>query len=711
MRLRRYLFAGLALGLGFLGWVPGTALSLHAATNSEVGVFVHILAPPNPVTDLSASQVGTNNGDVQLLWTAPKNVNGARITDYIVRFATYPAANPGTGEAWWNQFPSSQRSLAPAHSPGVLEFATISGLTLNVTYYFAIKSHDEDGQTSPVDARVGTINQAQSEALGSDTAPPDTPDNFAGVALSTTSIRWTWDAAATASSYLLKAYPGGTLIQTVTLSSATETGLTANEPITRTITGANAKGLSSPSASVTVYTHAATPANLAITNVGFTTVSLAWTAAGNPGGTQYRIERSLDGTNFVALTLSTSLTHQDTGLDELTSYYYRLRAINGDGIPSGTTVVVSTFTPKKVDFMAPEAPAGLKGVLDPTGQAFTLTWEDVKRNADMTVINDLVGYNVYRRTSLTATGVKMTPTPISVTAFADNVDKHVYYYTVRAIDASGNESEDSLIADSSPQTNVTYLGADGISSVVMPQAINDLLRSNYNKYGVPLTIVLSENPLPTDLGIVRSIRLNLKRTDNGEILNDLAFAAPQAVVAIGYNVDQGQVARGEPPLASSASRAPAQAAGLTPDQLSIFWHNGVTWVKVGGTLDVVNHAVKIKSSFLGSYQLRGTRAAASLSLSQGNVYPRLFTPNGDGLNDRVYFILENPRNATVTGEIVDLEGRHVRTLPSAAVNTGIGTTMTWDGKDDKGNVVPSGAYIYKIFGEGKSFTGSVGVAR
>jgi flagellar hook assembly protein FlgD len=128
-------------------------------------------------------------------------------------------------------------------------------------------------------------------------------------------------------------------------------------------------------------------------------------------------------------------------------------------------------------------------------------------------------------------------------------------------------------------------------------------------------------------------------------------------------------------------------------------------------LDLGVQALRTKSSFLGNYQIRGVASATTLTLSQGNVYPRLFTPNGDGLNDRVYFVLENPNDSAVSGEILDKDGRHVRTLPPPNVQSGIGTTLSWDGKDDRGNVVPGGAYIYKIQGEGKSFTGTVGVAR
>jgi gliding motility-associated-like protein len=180
------------------------------------------------------------------------------------------------------------------------------------------------------------------------------------------------------------------------------------------------------------------------------------------------------------------------------------------------------------------------------------------------------------------------------------------------------------------------------------------------------------------------------------------------VIVIGINTANGEAIPGAPSAAAvSASALSASSA----DKLSIYWNNGVTWIKVGGTVDPVRQTISIKSSFLGSYQVRTTAAASSLNLEQANVFPRLFTPNGDGFNDHVYFILENPNSVDVHGEIFDLMGRHVATLPAPVGNTGIGTTMTWDGKDSKGSVVPSGAYYYKIQGEGKTFTGTVGVAR
>ncbi|MCB4757452.1 MAG: gliding motility-associated C-terminal domain-containing protein, partial [Elusimicrobia bacterium] len=325
---------------------------------------------------------------------------------------------------------------------------------------------------------------------------------------------------------------------------------------------------------------------------------------------------------------------------------------------------------------------------------------------DGTPITDLAGYYVYRRSTLTGTPVRLTPLPLQVTVFADQVDGQTYYYTIRAVDNTDNESVESLIADSSRLVNIIFFATDGLSSVTMPERVNDLLRSAHNKYGVPLTVRMREEPIPAATEIVRNVRLCLVRGDTKAELNDLAFAEPQSIVAVGYNVVDGHVARGTPLQAMSPSVTEA-----LPNQLSLYWHNGVTWVKVGGTVDQAAQALKIKSSFLGNYQIRISERSTSLHLDQANVYPRVFTPNGDGFNDRVYFILENPNDTNVRGEILDMAGRNVAVLPPPTTTSGIGSTLIWDGKDSSGNVVPSGLYIYRITGEGKTFTGTVAVAR
>lgn len=347
---------------------------------------------------------------------------------------------------------------------------------------------------------------------------------------------------------------------------------------------------------------------------------------------------------------------------------------------------------------APDQPLGIKGIPDSLGRAFTLFWEEVGGAA---------GYNVYRRETPRGTTQKINPYVLSIPIFADRIDGKTFYYTVRAVDGSGTESGESLIVDSSREANLIFLAEDGVTTIAIPGKLAEVLRPANNKYRVPLTIALKEES-SEDANVVRNVRLQLLRGDTGEEVTDLAFASPDAEIRLGYNVVGGQVAMGAPGIQAVAQMP---LIDVTPDQLSLFWFNGVAWIKLGGTLNPAGHTLNVRSARLGGYQLRVSAPAQAISLSKANVFPGLFTPNGDGYNDRVYLILENPTNAGVTGEIFDLNGRFIATLLQPTQTPGIGTTLSWGGKDSSGAVVPSGLYVYRIQGDGKIITGTVSVAR
>jgi gliding motility-associated-like protein len=97
--------------------------------------------------------------------------------------------------------------------------------------------------------------------------------------------------------------------------------------------------------------------------------------------------------------------------------------------------------------------------------------------------------------------------------------------------------------------------------------------------------------------------------------------------------------------------------------------------------------------------------AISLDPNTG-VVPRIFSPNGDGINDVVYFAVDNPRLAEVKGRVFDRSGAEVGDLAAPDQDT-----LSWDGRDRNGSVVPAGAYVYWIEGEGQVLSGWVVVAR
>ncbi len=109
-----------------------------------------------------------------------------------------------------------------------------------------------------------------------------------------------------------------------------------------------------------------------------------------------------------------------------------------------------------------------------------------------------------------------------------------------------------------------------------------------------------------------------------------------------------------------------------------------------------------------SPSLHATVTLGSLTLT--SVKCRIFTPNGDGKNDKARFEFDNPEQLPVTGTVYDLSGARVSDLqpqpgaePTAA--------LLWDGKSSDGQTVAGGIYIYQIVFEGKTATGTVVVAR
>ena len=81
------------------------------------------------------------------------------------------------------------------------------------------------------------------------------------------------------------------------------------------------------------------------------------------------------------------------------------------------------------------------------------------------------------------------------------------------------------------------------------------------------------------------------------------------------------------------------------------------------------------------------------------VTPRIFSPNGDGINDEMvmeFTVVLVGASTAVEAEIFDLTGRLVRSLEQQrAVSTGR-YAIPWDGKDDGGNRLPPGLYAVRL---------------
>jgi hypothetical protein len=185
---------------------------------------------------------------------------------------------------------------------------------------------------------------------------------------------------------------------------------------------------------------------------------------------------------------------------------------------------------------------------------------------------------------------------------------------------------------------------------------------------------------------------------------DVGFISPAQVVDKNFTFSR--------PAMNVILAYPAPAAGST---VGVLWWNGVTWIKVGQA-DVdetipTAPTISFRTALPGVYQVRIFQAATSLTMDKNSVFPRIFTPNGDGINDVVYFVIENPNHSAVDGKIYDVAGGEVADIRPAGAGAPTADTMMWDGRDRTGQVVHAGIYLYRIAGEGKKMTGTVVVAK
>ena len=418
------LFRWLRVALTSAFWLQGTFAfwsppDIHAQSSDAMIASVKPVStkPPAAVTDLLASGNPAIQGQISVSWTAPQGnaggtpVSNLTVASYTVAYATYSVNSlSGDTTAWWNSSGVTQAALSPPsytpQSPGSMEAYTFTGLTPGVTFYFAVRSTSPDDVVSPIDTEAATPG-AQAQAFSASLAlgPPTT---FAGTALSPTRIEWTWSLVPGASTYLIYSQPGNVLLQTLTDPTTfwIETGLSTNTVVSRVIYSSSTYGISSGSTGASRATLAAIPQNLSVDGVTATTANLSWTDGGNPAGTSFDLERSLDGVSFTSLPAQTTTTVTDTGLLGSTTYFYRVQALNTEGLGSGFSALVSTET--LTAFAIPLAtPNGVLSAPSGNASVFTMQWHSVTADVNGQPVT-IQQYRIDRYTDISSSGPDKT---------------------------------------------------------------------------------------------------------------------------------------------------------------------------------------------------------------------------------------------------------------------------------------------------------------
>lgn len=361
----------------------------NAPNLTTLGSTVTLAAAPSGLTVGSVSSTS-----VSLSWSVNGNPNW---TPYELSLST-------------DDFQTSVSTPA-AFAANLTASATTLSLSVGTTYYFRVRARNWAGALTAFSATASTVTLPGLLTTISTSAP------------STTALNWTWTntAGPAVQSYSVYWASNTALLGTTGATSFGLTGLSTNTAYGVRIGAVDATGPGPLSAAVTGYTLAAPATGTAFTAVYVASVTLAWGANGNPGGTLFELHRSTDNLTFALISSQTAASYADLGIGNAT-FYYKIRARNGDGTPTAFDVTVSTF----LSGFPPDPPNGLRGT--PAGASIQLSWTHSPSAG-------LLQYNVYWDAGTGAVNYAATYSTVAASTNSFTTPllaPGTYYFAVRA---------------------------------------------------------------------------------------------------------------------------------------------------------------------------------------------------------------------------------------------------------------------------------------
>lgn len=690
---------------------------------------------------------GTGSGVVTLTWNEPALSSATAPIAYQIRVSTQGLLNATTDFLAAADLTAFSTAAVPSYgSPGAPRSLDVTGLLPYVTYYFALRAVDASTPTMSgawlrVPALARNLNTGTRPSFIA--RPPDAitdlsalPGTLEGdVALSWTAPRnqnfvpigayelrfatvpvaafggstTAWAAAASSAAFSPALAPGALETRTLPGLYPAATWYFAVKSLDVLGEASDFDTLSTAPVQAQTLPRNFPPAavlGLAAT-AGLRRASVAWTdltpAQRGLDFAHYRLERSTDLATFVSVATTTAANFLDVPLTAGVTYYYRAAARDFGGYESVTAAVsVVPFT------LAPMEPLGLS--VAATSTATVLSWSPVTRFSDGTpflstgvpAVDELDGYRVLRSTTACAPSfVAVSTLGVASTTLTDNSMGLNYFYRVIAFNSLGVST--NVVTLSSLGERGFFLD-DCDSTMIVDADSARSLNAATNGYGGDVRILRSRRPQDVGGAVFQSAEWKAY-LDGVTELKNFAWSKP-ARITLRFDVDAGGA-----PVPSTGAYGPTAAsfgaAAASAQHLGVYWHNGGEFKKLYGKVDTLDRTVTVESPNLGLYQIRALLRPGGVVFDLSNISGRVITPNGDGLNDVVIFTYDpGAGNAAVTGRIFDVNGAFVADMVPGLVPN----TLTWDGRMN-GRAAASGVYVYRVTGDGKTFTGTVVVAR
>ncbi|MDI6641460.1 MAG: hypothetical protein QME68_04005, partial [Elusimicrobiota bacterium] len=677
--------------------------------------FVYDYQPPAAITDLRASS-GQFEGTVELVWTTTGDNNSTGNIQngfYEIRYTT------GSQHLW------IESPWAIIQSTSVLQGTSvktnITGLIPGNTYYFWVRIADEISNWSSIS------NKATAEA-SIDKIPPAPVTKLQALSTQTTyQIKLVWTVTGDdeysgnfVDGYYEIAYSTFPILSysdyLLTNRTTYQLNLSANTSMQFFVKGLSPdiiyyfvvrladeqQNWSELSDCVSAQTGDFTPPILppnfyAIPFNKQQRIELGWIAPSDP---DYAKSIIVVNTSTFPKTISdgnilfygsTPPSEQKviyhTPLLNRTTYYYSLFAYDINNNTSAPRYASALLW----DPVSPDVPVGAMLTISTAPNTYTLSWEEPYYNSDKTPIDDLSKYKIYQAYSYTGPYEYLLSVSSDTTTASICVSdlSRTYYFKVVAVDFGGNESESALVVDTNG--NLIVSADDGsLSRVIIPQSASYGLYAKTNNSKRSYLPKLIRESISNEMkNTVRIYKFVI--TDKDKTIDNYKFSDAVTLV-LQFAIIDDKIEN-------------INLSKKYMKDLSI-WMKTVEWISLPSTVNMWIQTVQANISHTSLYKIGRAFKYDSFTLLQ--IYPaKIFTPNGDGVNDTINFVIENPNNATVSGEIYTLDSTYISRLNLTSQDS----ILSWDGTNISGKPCPAGIYIYQIQAENKTYHGTILLVR
>jgi regulation of enolase protein 1 (concanavalin A-like superfamily) len=305
----------------------GSPITLAMTNPAYIGIAA-VSASTRYVTYGSASNLAFT-GDLS---SPPASYNGLTAPSNLTATPT-AGANTSINLSWTDV--EGESNYAIERSSDGVNFTQITTVAANITNYTNVNPWGSMRWFYRVSARSASINSIPSNVasvVNKPNAPSDPPASYATkyLSVSTSTIYLNWRDVSGDEGYRIERSTDGVNYTQIATTAANYnacnvSGLTAGTQYTFRITPMTSigDGVALPH-TITASTRLAAVTGLAFGAKASNSLTINWTDL--PNETGYRIERSVDGTNFASLVLlgANATSYTDSSVSELNEYYYRV---------------------------------------------------------------------------------------------------------------------------------------------------------------------------------------------------------------------------------------------------------------------------------------------------------------------------------------------------------------------------------------------------